>query len=451
MFVVFILTSKNYFFDPASLELFAIIAIIVCRRVEVDYTRQLAGRLSDFWQLFKNSLISLIYKTSPDLFLQDTTSLLVDLCLQLLTILEEIYGGSWLSQNRGGPKSYSGLPQHNNNEDPSVTHEKFERNASEHGPSEIVKRNSGVMPVLQSDAAKKESASSTWGQQQKLKQASEGSEENGIRDQSNSQTLWNELIKSGFRTLNRDRSPIPFQDMYSADEDNKRQPIEISILLDLCFETIPEMQEEPSKQKKFRDMEEAKPYSRVGGIDYVPAFKARGWPKVAREWIKRERKWPSPEMVEKVIHEGYHLVVKPPKNNDNPECDFRISFSHAEYLLSQEMNDIHRECYRCLKKFHRAHFSTQPESLVTFHLKTILMQTMEETDAEMWTKNNRAECMMKLLLNLMEALRKKHLSHFSVKPYNLFSPDCVESSELLETLIEKVDRLWKDQKNLQTT
>lgn len=146
-------------------------------------------------------------------------------------------------------------------------------------------------------------------------------------------------------------------------------------------------------------------------------------------------------MVEKVIHEGYHLVVKPPKNNGNPECDFRISFSHAEYLLSQEMNDIHRECYRCLKKFHRAHFSTQPESLVTFHLKTILMQTMEETDAEMWTKNNRAECMMKLLLNLMEALRKKHVSHFSVKPYNLFSPDCVESSELLETLIEKVEQI----------
>lgn len=49
--------------------------------------------------------------------------------------------------------------------------------------------------------------------------------------------------------------------MYSADEDDKRQPIEISTLLDLCFETIPEMQEEPSKQKKFRDMEEAKPYS----------------------------------------------------------------------------------------------------------------------------------------------------------------------------------------------
>ena len=37
-----------------------------------------------------------------------------------------------------------------------------------------------------------------------------------------------------------------------------------------------EMQEEPLKRKKFRDMEEAKPYVQVGGIDFVPALKARG-------------------------------------------------------------------------------------------------------------------------------------------------------------------------------
>ena len=86
------------------------------------------------------------------------------------------------------------------------------------------------------------------------------------------------------------------------------------------------------------------------GIDFIPALRSREWPKVAREWIERERKWPSPDIVKKVIQEGYHLVVKSPKMNGNPDYDFRISFSHAEYLLSQEMNDIQRDCYRCLKK-----------------------------------------------------------------------------------------------------
>ena len=177
----------------------------------------------------------------------------------------------------------------------------------------------------------------------------------------------------------------------------------------------------------------------VDGTDFVPAFRSRGWPEVAREWIKRERKWPSPEVVDRVIQEGFHLVVKPPKNGGNPDCDFRISFSEAEYLLSQEMNDTQRDCYRCLKKFHRVYLSTEPKGLVSFHLKNLLLQTIEETGAEMWTESNRTECMMKLVKNLLEALTKKDLRHFFVRSYNLFGGDYIESPEILESLARKVE------------
>ena len=334
------------------------LAIIVCKIFEVDYTRELADRLNDFWQLCKTSLCSLVY-TSTNTTWQDTIGLTGDLLMELMTILEEIYGERWWQ-------------------------EQFESNAPER---ERAERNSAweVLPfhndILQSDA-ELAPASST-----------------GVED-----------------------------------------PLEDTMLLG-GFGPVPEMQEEPSKRKKFRDMEEAKPYVQVGGIDFIPALKARGWPNVAKEWIKRERKWPSHEVVKKVIREGFHLVVKPPKNSGNPECDFRLSFSHAEYLLSQEMNYIQRECYRYLKKSHHTHLSTQPMSLTSFHLKTILLHTIEETDPKIWTESNRAECMMKLLLNLMEAIRKKHLPHFFVKSYNLFSPDCMENSELLETLIAKVEQI----------
>ena len=197
-------------------------------------------------------------------------------------------------------------------------------------------------------------------------------------------------------------------------------------------------EENPSSDKKLL-------HEREGGIDFVPAFKGRGWPKVAREWIKRDRKWPSPEVVDRVIQEGFHLVVKPPKNGGKPDCDFRISFSHAEYLLSQEMNDIQRECYRCLKRYYRFYpLSTEPKSLVTFHLKNILLQTIEESGADMWTESNRVECMMKLLRNLLEALRKKDLRHFFVSSYNLFCADYIERPELLESLAEKVEQIMKN-------
>ena len=173
----------------------------------------------------------------------------------------------------------------------------------------------------------------------------------------------------------------------------------------------------------------------VGGVDIVPAFKAPGWPMVAQEWIRRERKWPSQEVIDQILQEGFHLVVKAPKNGSNLECDFRISFANAEFLLSRELNEVQRECYRCLKKFHRAYLSTKPKSLVSFHLKNLFLKTVEETGAEMWTQSKRVECMMKLFRNLLEALRKRDLRHFFVRSYNLFSIDYIEDLNILDPLV----------------
>ena len=172
-----------------------------------------------------------------------------------------------------------------------------------------------------------------------------------------------------------------------------------------------------------------------GGVDIVPAFKAPGWPMVAQEWMRRQRKWPSQKVIDQILQEGFHLVAKAPKNGGNLECDFRISFANAEFLLSRELNEVQRECYRCLKKFHRAYLSTKPKSLVSFHLKNLFLQTVEETGAEMWTQSNRVECMMTLFRNLLEALRKRDLRHFFVRSYNLFSIDYIEDLNILEPLV----------------
>lgn len=88
--------------------------------------------------------------------------------------------------------------------------------------------------------------------------------------------------------------------------------------------------------------------------------------------------------------------------------------------------------------------NASPKSLVTFHLKTILLHAIEETGPEMWTDSNRAECMMHLLGNLWEALRKKDLRHYFVRSYNLFCSDYIESNEILESLEAKVSQIMKD-------
>lgn len=195
-----------------------------------------------------------------------------------------------------------------------------------------------------------------------------------------------------------------------------------------------------SEVRKETDAKESVP-SIMAGVDMVPSLRCPGWPQVAWEWVERERKWPSPDVVKTVVQEGFHLVVKPPKNGGNPECNFRISFSHAEFLLSQEMNEIQRECYCCLKKFHQTYLSKDPEGLVTFHLKTLLLWTIEETGAEVWTESNRVKCFMKLSRNLLQALTKKELPHFFVRSYNLLGADYVGDPKILETLARKVKKM----------
>ena len=179
-------------------------------------------------------------------------------------------------------------------------------------------------------------------------------------------------------------------------------------------------------------------------FECIPAFRCLTWPMVAQEWRKRQRKWPSPDVVDQVIREGFHLVVKAPKNGGNPECDFRISFSHAEYLLSQEINEIQRECYRCLKAYHRVYLSTEPKAVVSFHLKNIFLQTIEETGGEMWIESRRAECMWKLFANLLKALRERHLPHYFVQSYNLFGIDYIEDPAILESLTQTVEQIMEN-------
>ena len=221
----------------------------------------------------------------------------------------------------------------------------------------------------------------------------------------------------------------------SQGEAEAREKRILNLVFDHLFGSITELGEHSIKEAaNVTDFEKCSDHQE-GGFDFVPAFKAPGWPMVAQEWIRRERKWPSQKVIDQILQEGFHLVVKAPKNGGNLECDFRISFANAEFLLSRELNEVQRECYRCLKKFHRAYLSTKPKSLVSFHLKNLFLKTVEETGAEMWTQSKRVECMMKLFRNLLEALRKRDLRHFFVRSYNLFSIDYIADPNILEPLV----------------
>ena len=62
----------------------------------------------------------------------------------------------------------------------------------------------------------------------------------------------------------------------------------------------------------------------------------------------------------------------------------------------------------------------------------------------MWIEDKRAECMMKLLENLLKALKDKDLRHFFVRSYNLFGVDYIVKPETLASLAEKVEKIMEN-------
>ena len=113
-------------------------------------------------------------------------------------------------------------------------------------------------------------------------------------------------------------------------------------------------------------------------------------------------------------------------------------------LEIMEINKIQRECYRCLKTYHRVYLSTEAKGLISFHLKHIFLRTIEETGGEMWIESRRAECMSKLFANLLKALRERHLPHYFVQSYNLFDIDYIEDPAILESLTERVEQIMEN-------
>lgn len=182
-----------------------------------------------------------------------------------------------------------------------------------------------------------------------------------------------------------------------------------------------------------------------GGFDMVPAFLAKGWPRAARAWISRDRLWPNQDVIKSILDYGFHLVAKSPKESERPDLDFRLSFSHAELVLSKELNDIQRQCYRCFKSFHLTIIRNRKTKIfATYFLKTILFWAIEETGMDFWKSENRGSCVMMLLRKQLTALETKFLPHFFISEFNLLKDVAKEFPEEMEFLAHEVSKVCED-------
>lgn len=178
-------------------------------------------------------------------------------------------------------------------------------------------------------------------------------------------------------------------------------------------------------------------------MDQVPAIKCSGWPRPAKDWVIRKRKWPPTTIIDEVLATGYELVAKSPPNENDPDQYFFMSFSGAETILCNSLPDDLQNAYYILKsgikslKKSRAHVC----GLKMFHLKTSMLWVAENTDPNAFEKNNPCTNVRLILQYLRDCFRKKTLPSYFLPECNLLGD--MKGSDV-ENIIKLLDLLYTD-------
>ena len=170
--------------------------------------------------------------------------------------------------------------------------------------------------------------------------------------------------------------------------------------------------------EKVKDVQSPLQRFPVYNADFVPAIKCNGWPLCAQEWIFRPRCWPSQDLVQTIVKEGFHIVCK-----SSPEGDFRLSYSNAETLLIGNLSDLQFKTYRAFKSFvshYKKNLSPNAKKAVcSYHLKTIVLWYCEKSDPMDWNEGKIVDHLLSLIDDLISKLNDKNLPMYFMPKYNL--------------------------------
>ena len=169
-------------------------------------------------------------------------------------------------------------------------------------------------------------------------------------------------------------------------------------------------------------------------FDFVLAIKCDGWPLCAQAWLSRPRCWPSKDIVQTIVDGGFHIVCK-----SSAEGDFRLSYSNAETLLIQNLNDLQYKTYRAFKAFvnrYKKEWSPDAKKIIcSYHLKTIMLWHCEKSDLKDWTEETVASHLLTLVDDLILALKEKTLAMYFMPKCNLMKQEN-NNTQIVEKITE---------------
>ena len=179
-------------------------------------------------------------------------------------------------------------------------------------------------------------------------------------------------------------------------------------------------------------------------MDITYCFHFHSWPRQAEQWIYRHRPGQSrPEiLIDNIVNYGCILVPIGPKEIENSELLWRISFSMAEKQLSHSMNYTQILCYALLKLSLKNIIDRNDKVkglLCSYFMKTAGFWLSEEISINTFQLQNLFLCYFLSLDKLITWVKCCYCPNYFIPEHNMFREKINRSnSRLLLTILERL-------------
>ena len=176
-------------------------------------------------------------------------------------------------------------------------------------------------------------------------------------------------------------------------------------------------------------------------VDTACCFRLPTWPRQAEQWLCRHRpgQWPSEKLIDDIVKNGCTLVPIGPKEIENSELLWRISFSVAEKQLSHAMNYTQILCYALLKLSLKNIIDRNGKVnglLCSYFMKTALFWLSEEISTNAFQLKKLFHCYFLCLDKLITWVKGCYCPNYFIPENNMFRGKInrSNSSQLLHVL-----------------
>ncbi|KAH3833097.1 hypothetical protein DPMN_106398 [Dreissena polymorpha] len=115
------------------------------------------------------------------------------------------------------------------------------------------------------------------------------------------------------------------------------------------------------------------------------------------------------------------MFMEPIYKSDFLATQWRMSTNLIERLLMFDLTVVQMKAYVLTKMMRKEFFKPiVGDRLSTFHFKTALMFTVQQTPHNFWTEDNLVQCVMQCLTTMKRFLKLRYSPHYTIAGINLF-------------------------------